>query len=116
VTSGGLLVDFIYVVDVVRGYLKAAITEGLEGKQVDLGPQEPYRVRRVVEMIDEMIDSETHPQYGAIPDRIDERPHIADLDACQELMDWEPLWSLEEGLEETLAWYRSRVGEPVAAS
>lgn len=108
-SSGRRVCDFVYVLDVVRGFLKAGVQLGLEGETVDLGTGEGTSVRDVVELLVELSGSTARPVFGAIPDRIGERPLVADRDAIRRLIDWEPRWSLRDGLMETVAWYRSRV-------
>lgn len=108
-SSGRRVCDFIYVVDVVRGFLHASIRPNLEGKTIDLGTGEGRSVRDVVELLVELSGSTVRPVFGAIPDRIGEHPQIADRDATRRLLDWEPHWSLRDGLAETIEWYRSRM-------
>lgn len=109
--SGRRVCDFVYVLDVVRGLLKASIQPGLEGEMVDLGTGKGTVIRDVVELVVELTGSTGRPVFGTVPDRIGERPQIADKDASRRLIDWEPLWSLREGLIETVAWYRARMGD-----
>ena len=108
-SSGRRLCDFVYVLDVVRGLLKAGIQPDLESETVDLGTGEGTSVREVVELLVELSGSTARPVFGVLPDRIGERPHIADRDATRRLLDWEPVWSLRDGLTEAVAWYRARV-------
>ena len=110
-SNGERVCDFVYVLDVVRGLLKAGVQPDLEGETVDLGTGEGTRVRDVVEFLVELIGSTVQPVFGALPDRIGERPHTAGRDATQRRLDWEPLWSLRDGLMETIEWYRARVGD-----
>jgi len=108
-SSGKRVCDFVYVLDVVRGLLKASIQPDLEGKTVELGTGQGTSVLDVVELLVELSGSTARPVFGALPDRIDEQPRIADIDATRRLLDWEPLWSLRNGLVETIEWYRARV-------
>lgn len=101
-SSGKRVCDFIYVLDVVRGLLKASMQPGLEGGTLDLGTGEGSSVRKVVELLVKLTGSTARPIFGALPDRLDERPQIADIDATRRLLDWEPLWSLRDGLVEAV--------------
>lgn len=109
--SGGRICDFVYVLDVVRGLLKVGIWPDLEGETLDLGTGEATSVRGVVEFLVELTGSTAQPVFGALPDRIGEHSQIADKDRTRRLLDWEPLWSLRNGLLETIQWYRARVGD-----
>lgn len=110
-SSGRRVCDFTYVLDVVRGLLKAGIQPDLEGETVDLGTGAGTSVRDVVELLVELSGSKARPVFGAVPDRIGERAQVADRGATRRLLDWEPEWSLRDGLVETLKWYRARVGD-----
>jgi UDP-glucose 4-epimerase len=108
-SSGERVCDFVYVLDIVRGLLKAGIQPGLDGGRIELGTGVGTRIRDVAEVLVELSGSATRPVFGVIPDRLGERPQIADRDASRRLIGWEPLWSLRDGLMETVAWYRVRV-------
>lgn len=109
-SSGTRVCDFIYVLDVVRGLLKASIQPGLEGQTLDLGTGIRTSVREMVELLVELCGGTGQPVFGALPDRLDERPRIADIDSTRRLLAWEPIWSLRDGLVETIEWYRVRAG------
>lgn len=108
-SSGRRVCDFVYVLDVVRGLLKASIQPGLEGQTLDLGTGIGTSVRDMVELLVELCGSTAQPVFGALPDRLDERSQIADIDSTRWLLDWEPMWSLRDGLVETIEWYRVMV-------
>jgi len=107
-SSGKRVVDLVYIVDIVRGLLQVGIQPGLEGKVMDLGTGQGTCLRDVVELLVELSNSQVTPLFGAVADRLGEHPQIADRDITRQLLDWEPLWSLRQGLTETIGWYRSQ--------
>ena len=108
-TSGKRVCDFVYVLDVVRGLLKAATQADLVGETVALGTGEGTSIRDVIELLVELSDSKVKPVFGAVPDPIGERSQVADRNAIWRLLNWKPLWSLEDGLKETIMWYRKSI-------
>ncbi len=102
--------DVVYIEDVVRGLLMAAVapTEVL-GRRIDLGAGRGIPLREVVQAVVKSLGSPSDPVFGDIPDRIEEVAQVADLACAQSLLGWAPRWTLEEGLRETVAWYRQRV-------
>lgn len=106
-SSGKVIYDFIYLVDVVRGLLKASIQPDLVGHTVDLGTGQGTRVQDVVGRLVELSGSSARPLFGIMPDRLGERSRVADREATSRLLGWEPAWSLSDGLRETIAWYRA---------
>lgn len=107
-SSGRRVCDLVYVLDLVRGLLKASAQIELTGKAIDLGTGDGIAIRDVVALIAELTGSTSRPIFGALPDRLGEGPQVADLRATQQFLDWQPLWSLREGLIETIDWYRTR--------
>jgi UDP-glucose 4-epimerase len=114
-SSGSLVVDFVYVLDVVRGLLHSAIREGLEGQSPDIGTGIGSRVRDVVQQLFDMMGHDEKPNIGKLPDRKFQHPHIADLEATRRLMGWEPLWTLQQGLSTTVEWYKAHWKEIASA-
>lgn len=107
VTSGQREVDWIYVADVVEGFLAAARFEGIEGAMVDIGSGRLVSVRRVVEHLVWLIDQSIEPHFGALTDRPLEQVRMANTMRTSKMIDWEPSIPLEKGLELTVDWFRS---------
>jgi nucleoside-diphosphate-sugar epimerase len=60
-------------------------------------------VAHVRELVGTTIDA----RFGAVADRPLERPHAARLEETTRLIGWVPTTSLNDGLRETIEWYRS---------
>lgn len=104
--SGTRPVDWIYVDDVVDGYLALATAQDAVGKTVDLGTGQLTTVREVVESISDIIQAGVAPSFGSVADRPMERVRKADVAATHRLIHWQPKTSLLEGLRRTVDWYR----------
>ena len=104
-SSGVRQVDWIYVDDVVDGYLALATAEGVEGETIDIGSGELHTIREVVEEIGNQMDPGRELQWGSLEDRPMERIRVADLSAA-ERFGWRPKTPLHEGLANTIDWYR----------
>jgi nucleoside-diphosphate-sugar epimerase len=107
--SGDRVCDFIYVKDVVSGLLRAGIQPGILGEILELGTGRGTAVR---EMVDLLVE-QTGPAARIIHENED-RPRMghgtAEIERAQRLLNWQPRWSLWDGLGETLAWYRPQPG------
>ena len=106
-SSGVRLVDWVYVDDVVEGLIRCATApSAADGAEVSLGSGQMHSVRAVVEQICGLVDSPIRPEFGALPDRPHERVKRADVDASTRLIGWQPHVPLQQGLIQTVDWFR----------
>lgn len=113
--SGGRMVDWVYVDDVVEGYVRAATMAGVDGKTIDIASGTRAAVRDVVERLGRLIDPAIRPQFGVVPDRAGEQEPVADLAPAASLLDWTPRTPLDTGLARTVEWYRAHVRSAAVA-
>ena len=106
--SGSRPVDWVFVDDVVDALVASASVERAVGATVDVGSGMLTPVRSVVETIAGLIESSAAPQFGALPDRPNERVRVADVERARSLLGWAPSTSLERGLASTVDWYASQ--------
>ncbi len=101
--------DFIYVKDAVYGYLTLAeqlSRPDVRGEAFNFGMSRPISVLDMIKSIIELSDS---PNLEAII--LDEVKHeIQDQylssNKANEILNWQPQFTLAEGLQETMAWYK----------
>ena len=110
-SSGEWQADWIYVDDVVAGFLAAGSTPGIDGQTIDLGSGELTAVAAIVQNIIELTGREVKPIFGALPDRPFEQICVADTKQAYATLGWQPTVSLTEGLKRTISWLRERVKE-----
>ena len=99
--------DFVYVADVVQANLLAAQRQNISSVVINVGTGKSVTVNSLWKNIAELAGV-----YGE-PERANSRPgdirqSVAEISQAQELLDFEPRYSLEEGLQLTWEWYRSR--------
>lgn len=104
-SSGRLEADWVYIDDVIEGFLQAAHAPGIDGETIDLGSGALTSVRTVVECLAAMISSEVKPLFGALPDRPFEQVRLADTAGALAKIGWKATMSLERGLQQTVDWY-----------
>jgi nucleoside-diphosphate-sugar epimerase len=109
-SSGGFVADWVYVDDVIDGFLKAATVPEAVGQEVDLGTGRLASVRDVVELIVEIANPPVKPRFGALPDRPKEIVRAAEVERTWAVLGWRATTSLRAGLERTIAWHRQRAG------
>lgn len=107
--SGGEQIrDYSYVADAVSLYVGLIEAEEFpSGEIVNLAGGHPVPLRRIGEIIARSMDGQNMLKWGALPYRPDEiRNLTAQTDKAKRLLGWYATTSLEDGLEETVRWYR----------
>ena len=103
--------DYVYVKDVVRAYLLVADAlerQGLAGESFNFGPNKPMTVLALVSAISRQMGSRLKPDIrGGARGEI-RRQYLSSAKAAR-VLGWRPAYCLEDGLRETIAWYRGRL-------
>lgn len=109
ITSGDRLVDWIYVSDVVEGFLALAQQPGIEGLTIDLGSGALVSIRQIVQQVASIMGGTEEPEFGALPDRPMEPTRVAKTAETLARIGWKPQVCLHEGLRRTVDWYRAEL-------
>jgi nucleoside-diphosphate-sugar epimerase len=113
VTSGRQVRDFLYVEDVAGALW--AIARSAVGGPVNVGSGEPVSVRDLVERIAAIMGRRDLLAFGNFPDRPDDPPLVcANNRRLVEECGWRRNRTHDEGLLETVEWWRSRRSSPAA--
>jgi nucleoside-diphosphate-sugar epimerase len=108
VSSGDRVMDWVYVDDVVDGFLLVAASEYVDGRTIDLGTGDLVSIREIVDRVRRLLGSSVDVSFGAVPDRPFERPHAARVDETQRLIGWTASTPLDDGLTQAIRWYRDQ--------
>jgi nucleoside-diphosphate-sugar epimerase len=101
--------DFTYVDNVVHGNLLAADAPDAAGKVMNMATGRAVSLLELYQEMQRILGSALEPQF--VPARVgDIRHSCASITRAQELLDYAPLVSFEEGLARTVAWYREFKG------
>lgn len=108
-SDGQFVRDYFYVEDGVAAYMllaeKMAERPELSGEAFNFSNDVPLTVVQLVEMIRQSLGSDLEPEIlGQASHEI--RAQYLSSAKARCLLDWTPLFSLEEGLARTIAWYR----------
>jgi len=96
--------SFCYVSDMIQGFIKMMNTEGVVGP-VNMGNPGEFTIERLAELVLEMTGSHSEIVYKSLPedDPVQRQP---DISLAKEKIGWEPKVPLEEGLKETIAYFK----------
>ncbi len=97
--------SFCYVSDLVEGLLRLLLSE--ETEPVNLGNPTERTIRDLVTAIERLLGYPLSVTYAPLPVD-DPRVRQPDIRRAQTCLGWTPTVSLEDGLRETLAYFRKR--------
>ncbi len=99
--------DFMHVRDMAWAYMSLAQRiDRVSGEAFNFGGGEPISVKEMVKLITAIFTGkEMEPEILMEPTGVLQKTCL-DISKARTLLGWEPRISLEEGLKETIAWYR----------
>jgi len=109
--DGGQTRDFTYVANVVDGVLRACHAPGIAGEMMNVATGGRISLNELLATLADLVGTRTEAIY-AEPRAGDVRDSQADISRARRLTGYEPTVGLREGLERTLAWYRSEQAQP----
>jgi nucleoside-diphosphate-sugar epimerase len=104
--------DFTYVANVVDGVLRACDAPDASGEIINVATGGRISLNQLFEEMRKLIGVEVKPTYAA-PRAGDVRDSQADISKARTLLGYEPIVGFEDGLRETVNWYRT-AGAPAA--
>jgi NAD dependent epimerase/dehydratase len=103
--------DLLFVKDTVNGFLKIAECDKLIGHEVNIATQSEITVGELAQSLINQIN----PNAKIVSDSIRLRPEKSEVfrlfgsnEKLKSFTDWEQLYSLEEGLAETVEWFSQK--------
>lgn len=106
VSAGEQLRDFCFISDVVEGVLRCCESPAASGKVINIASGRPVTIREMMQRVRDAIGSGT-PEFGKVPYRAGENMRLfASVDRARKLLGWEPVVDLDQGIRETIDYYR----------
>ena len=107
-SDGSFVRDYFYVEDGAAAYMhlaeQLALKPELAGEAFNLSNETQVTVLELVERVMRIMDSPLAPQVlGEASHEI--KHQSLNAAKARRLLDWEPLFTLDEGLSRTIAWY-----------
>lgn len=99
--------SFCYVTDLVEALVKAATTGTAIGEVINLGNPEEMTIIDLASKVREWLAPEAKIVYESLPedDPMQRRP---DISKARDILGWEPIIGLEQGLRSTADWFRKQ--------
>jgi NAD dependent epimerase/dehydratase len=105
--------DLTFVADTVDGFVRAAETEAAIGETVNLGTGHDVSIGELAARILDLAGSRaevTEDPRRVRPDGSEVWRLVCDAAKASTLLGWRPRTSLDDGLRETIEWFRTRRG------
>jgi len=99
--------DLTYVADTVSGFLKVAETPGVEGETINLGTGSEVSIGDLAREIINLIGRDVRIQIDPArlrPEKSEVFRLLSDNRKAKALLNWEPQYTIRQGLEKTIAW------------
>ena len=97
--------DFIFVKDTVEATIDIFKNYQASGKIIHIGTGKEKTILSIAEKVASLMDYKK--EFKFIEDRIgDVKRHCAEITEAKDLIGWKPKTTFEEGIEETVEWYK----------
>ena len=98
--------DFTYVANVVDGVLRACHAPAASGEVINVATGGRISLNQLFRTVCDLLGASIEPIYEDVRAG-DVRDSQADISKAQRLLGYHPVVRFEDGLEKTVAWYRS---------
>ncbi len=89
--------------------IQAALLAEVKGRIINLGSGNPIQIREVIERVTKII-GKGQPIWAAHPYRKGENMELyPDITLARQVLKWQPVISLDEGLQKTIQYYREKI-------
>ena len=112
-SSGNFLRDYVYIDDVIDGYIKIAknMVEKntiILGEAINFGTNKPIKVIEVVKKILKIYDKKNNFLIIKNKAKNEIRDQYSNYSKAKKIINWQPVTKLDHGLIETVKWYNNK--------
>jgi UDP-glucuronate decarboxylase len=100
--------SFCYVADLIDGIVRLMESPDDFVGPVNIGNPEECTMLELAERILRLVGSKSNIEYMPLP-QDDPRQRRPDISLAQSVLGWKPTVDINEGLKETVAYFRSRL-------
>lgn len=97
--------SFCFVSDMVNGLKLAMFSQNSKGEVFNLGNPDERTIKELAALIKEMTGSSSEIVYESLPED-DPKSRKPNIDKARQLLNWQPLVELNEGLKKTIKYFK----------
>jgi len=106
--------DFTYVLDIVEGIYKIGLNDKTIGEVINIGNGKDISIYETASIINKLINNNINiktkiESKRVRPEKSEVQRLVCDYSKAHKLAGWKPRYTLEEGLEKTIAWFRENL-------
>ena len=105
--DGGQSRDFVYVDNIVEANMRACTTPEAAGRVYNIGCERSVSILELVTALNEILGTTLDPVFNPARQG-DVRVSLADIAQARTQLGYEPIVHFAEGLQQTVAWMKSR--------
>ena len=100
--------SFCYVSDMIEGIFRLLHSDEVE--PVNVGNPQEMTIMELAHLVNDVTDNSAGVVFEPLP-ADDPQVRQPDITRAREVLDWEPVVPLEEGLRTTISWFERRLGQ-----
>ena len=103
--------DFVYVKDAVNGFIQIAKSDRTIGEEINIATQTEISVRDIAKKLISMINPDAKIGRDSTrlrPAKSEVERLLGNNEKIKKLTDWKPKYTIEEGLKETIQWFKNK--------
>ncbi len=105
--------SFCYIDDMVAALLRLMVADASCTGPINLGDANEFTIRELADRVRSLTRSSSKIEYQSLPDD-DPRQRQPDTTMARQVLDWERKVSLDEGLKETVNYFKVTLGTSTA--
>jgi nucleoside-diphosphate-sugar epimerase len=99
--------DYIYIEDMISAYLKIAQLIKYPGEYFNIGTGVQTTIRDLVNLSVKISGKDGNFAWGGMKDRKwDTNVWVADISKAKRLLNWNPKYTLESGIDKSTEWFK----------
>ena len=106
-TKGDQTRDFLYIEDAIEGIIRSSVCKKATSETINIASGTEVKIKNVVEKILNITGNPVIPNYTLENRAYEPERWYCNITKAKKILDWEPLYDLDKGLEKTVRWYKN---------
>jgi nucleoside-diphosphate-sugar epimerase len=104
-TKGEQTRDFLYIEDAIEGIIRSSVSKKAISETINIASGTEVKIKNVVEKILDITGNPVIPDFTLENRAYEPERWYCNITKAKKILDWEPIYDLDKGLEKTVRWY-----------